>query len=277
MTAVAGLLSVLAVVCYLLCYFMVTERVNVPAAPQQAKPGQLVHTVLHNRALLAVILAAVLLLFSQLTTTTMNNYVFPNYYGSVWAISLMSLLGSVASLAVCAPLAVPLSRKFGRKELGTAACLASAAAYAAVFFLRPASVWGFLAFGVLAHIGMGFFNMVIWAYITDVIDDTQLRLGRREDGTIYSVYSFARKLGQAAASGLTGLLLGWVGYSTETAFDPPVLQGIFNIASAVPAAGFLLTGLVLLFLYPLNKNRVEENAARLRALRMPPDGIDPMG
>ena len=39
MTAVAGLLSVLAVACYLLCYFMVRERVNVPAAPQQAKPA----------------------------------------------------------------------------------------------------------------------------------------------------------------------------------------------------------------------------------------------
>ena len=278
MTAVAGVLSVLAVVCYLLCYFMVKERVTVSSAAEKAKPGQLFHTVFKNRALLAVILAAILLLFSQLTMSTMNNYVYPNYYGSVWAISLMSLLGSVASLVICAPLAVPISRKFGRKELGVAACLVSSAVYIAAFFLQPENVWVFLLLGIIAQIGMGFFNMVIWAYITDVIDDAELRFGRREDGTIYSVYSFARKLGQAAASGLTGLLLDVVGYSNETAFDPPVLQGIFDIACGVPAVGFLLTALALLFLYPLNKRRVEENAALLRARRtLPPDGVDPLG
>ncbi len=278
MTIIAGVFSVLAVVCYLLCYFMVRERVEISAAAEKTSPGQLFHTVFKNRALLAVILAAILLLFSQLTMSTMNNYVYPNYYGSVWAISLVSLLGSVASLAICAPLAVPISRKFGRKELGVVSCLVASAAYVLAYVLQPASVWGFLALGITAQIGMGFFNMVIWAYITDVIDDTELRFGRREDGTIYSVYSFARKLGQAAASGLTGFLLDAVGYSNETAFDPPVLQGIFDIACGVPAVGFLFTALVLLFLYPLNRQRVEANAAQLRARRtLPPDGVDPLG
>ena len=53
---------------------------------------------------------------------------------------------------------------------------------------------------ILANIGMGFFNTIIWAMITDVIDDAEVRSGIREDGTIYSVYSFARKLGQAFSS-----------------------------------------------------------------------------
>ena len=278
MTFIAGVLSVLAILSYLLCYGMVKERVAVSATAGQAAPGRILHTVFRNRALLAIILAAILLLFSQLTMTTMNNYVFPNYYGSVWAISLLSLLGSLASLAICAPLSVPLSRRFGKKELGAAACLLAAAAYGLAYFLRPGNVWVFLVLGIVAHIGMGFFNMVIWACITDIIDDAELRLGRREDGTIYSVYSFARKLGQAAASGLTGLLLGLVGYSAGTAYDQPVLDGIFSIASGVPAVGFFLTALVLLFLYPLNRQRVEDNAAQLKARRtLPPDGPDPRG
>lgn len=50
---------------------------------------------------------------------------------------------------------------------------------------------------MVANIGVGFFNMVIWAMITDVIDDAEVKNGVREDGTIYSVYSFARKIGQA--------------------------------------------------------------------------------
>ena len=59
-----------------------------------------------------------------------------------------------------------------------------------------------LHFYVLAFIGLGLFNMVIWAMITDVIDDAEVKNGVREDGTIYSVYSFARKLGQAFSSGM---------------------------------------------------------------------------
>lgn len=58
--------------------------------------------------------------------------------------------------------------------------------------------------------------------ITDVIDDSEVRNGIREDGTIYAVYSFARKLGQAFSSGLTGGLLTMIGYSAATAFDPEV-------------------------------------------------------
>ena len=58
----------------------------------------------------------------------------------------------------------------------------------------------------------GFFNTIIGAMITDVIDDSEVKNGIREDGTIYAVYSFARKLGQAASSGLIGGLLSLVGY-----------------------------------------------------------------
>lgn len=63
------------------------------------------------------------------------------------------------------------------------------------------------------------FNMVIWAMITDVIDESEVQTGVRQDGTIYSVYSFARKLGQACSSGLSGVLLSIIGYTSVTAFD----------------------------------------------------------
>lgn len=103
--------------------------------------------------------------------------------------------------------------------------------------------------------------------ITDVIDDAEVRTGKRSDGTIYAVYSFARKLGQAASSGLTGGLLTMVGYSVATAFEPQVVDGIYNITCLVPAAGFILLALALKFLYPLDKKQVEKNAKILREKR----------
>ena len=51
---------------------------------------------------------------------------------------------------------------------------------------------------------LGVFSMVNWALITDVIDYSELKNGVREDGTVYALYSFARKLGQALASNCRG-------------------------------------------------------------------------
>lgn len=103
--------------------------------------------------------------------------------------------------------------------------------------------------------------------ITDVIDDTEVRTGVREDGTVYSVYSFARKLGQAISSGLIGALLTMIGYSEATAFDPAVTGKIFNLSCLAPFAGFVALALILVFLYPLSKTRVEQNIATLAARR----------
>ena len=51
------------------------------------------------------------------------------------------------------------------------------------------------------------FNIVVWAFVTDVIDFQELVTGLREDGTVYSIYSFARKIGQALAGGVGGFAI----------------------------------------------------------------------
>ena len=110
------------------------------------------------------------------------------------------------------------------------------------------------------------FAMVSWALITDVIDYSELRNGIREDGSIYALYSFARKLGQAAAAGLTGLLLTVIGYSKTDGvpLGESVKAGIYNISTLVPAVGFVLLAAVLWFWYPLHKRQVDENVRFLR-------------
>ena len=60
-------------------------------------------------------------------------------------------------------------------------------------------------------LGMYFLTMQCYALVTDVIDDKEVRTGNRDDGTIYGVYSFARKLGQAVAGGMSGWVLTAIG------------------------------------------------------------------
>ena len=267
MTIIAGVFSICAILCYIVCFKLTRERVEVPASSQKVSASAIFKSIFTNRALLGIIVAAIFVLLSQLTVMSLAGYVYPNVYGSAAAQSTASLLGTVIMLIVCAPFASKLAAKFGKKELAVASSICSALVWLVCLIWRPASVWGFVACYILANVGMGFFNTIIWAMITDVIDDAEVRSGIREDGTIYSVYSFARKLGQAFSSGLVGALLGIIGYTEATAFDPAVTRGIFNMACIAPIIGFVCIVLALVFLYPLNKKKVEENVAALAARR----------
>ena len=140
----------------------------------------------------------------------------------------------------------------------------AAASMLAAFIMHTHNVGLWIMFTVIMNAGMGMINLVIWAMITDVIDDNEVRTGVRSDGAIYSVYSFARKLGQAASSGLSGWLLTAAGYTAATAFDTGVVNSIYNLTCLIPMAGFAILALVLFFLYPLNKERVEANVVTLK-------------
>lgn len=264
-TVVAGICSVLAVGCYLLCYALTTERVHLEneASVSSGGVGKMLSRTLTNRALISVIAAAILLLLAQLTIQSMANYIYPNYYGNTAAQSAATLLSTVISF-LCAAVVKPISEKIGKKEVSVLGCLVSVAAYAVLFFWRPANVWIFIAVSQIGYIGIGMFTMVCWALITDVIDYAELRNGVREDGTVYAVYSFARKIGQAASSGLSGALLSLIGYTAATAIQPQVRNGIYTISTLIPAIGFALLALVLQFWYPLDKQAVERTTAALR-------------
>lgn len=265
-TLIAGIFSLFSVFSYLLCYFLTTERIreNHSKAPREHRTAfAMLKSAFSNRALLSIIVASVVMLLAQLTMQGMAGYIFPNYYRSASAQSVSTLLMSIGMI-LAATVAKPLCRRFGKAEVSALSNLFAALICGALFFFRPENVWVYVAFQFLCWFGLGIFAMVNWALITDVIDDAELRNGVREDGSVYAIYSFARKLGQAAAAGLSGGLLSLIGYSQDTAFDKPVVEGIFNISTLIPAVGFLALALVLWFWYPLHKQVVEKNVLSLQ-------------
>lgn len=227
-TIAAGVFSVLAVIFYLLCYNLVTERVHIET-PQRKQESvlQMLKSAVHNRALISIIAASIAMLLA-------------------------------------AALVKPLAKRFGKCEVSVVSSLFAVVINLLLFVIRPQNVWVYVGFQFLCWLGLGMFSMVSWALITDVIDYSELKSGRREDGTVYALYSFARKLGQAASAGLTGLLLELIGYSTATRTDPVVQEGLFNISVLVPALGFALLAAILWFWYPLHKKQVDANVLALK-------------
>lgn len=259
MSIAALICSIGAVICYILCYNLTTERLKVEQKTEKFNLGQLLSGLITNRALVGIVGSSICLLLAQLTLQAMTTYVFPNYFRNTAAQSATGVVGMLITFA-CATFTVKLSQKFGRRELAIFGSVWGAAILIIAYVLKLTNAWVFVVIYALAYVGLAIFSLICWAMITDVIDDTEVKTGERSDGTIYAVYSFARKLGQAASSGLSGLLLSAIGYSKATAFDPDVVQGIYNITCLAPAIGFVLLAIVLKFFYPLTKARVENNA-----------------
>ena len=268
-TLIAGVFSVLAIVCYILCYCMTTERVENVTQENTGRPkaADILRALIKNRALLAIIGAAILLLLAQLMLSQMNNFLFMDYFKNSAGLSAVNMLGTILTLGM-APFVVSLTGRFGKKETGALATAVAGAAFLLLFFLRVKSPAAYIAISAFGYLGLSYFNLIIWANITDVIDYQEVCTHHRDDGTVYAVYSFARKVGQALAGGLGGFTLTAIGYDELAhAQTEAVDNAIYSIATLVPAIGLLLVAVILLFLYPLDRKTVQANTAELRRRR----------
>lgn len=143
------------------------------------------------------------------------------------------------------------------------------------YFLKVTNVWIFVVLYGLGYTGVFVIGLICWAMITDVIDDMEVQTGTREDGNVYSVYSFSRKMGQALGTGLCGWTLSAIGYTQATQFDADVTLGIYNATCLLPAIAFGLSLIFLIWLYPLSREKVEENAHILAERREQTSEVEP--
>jgi len=268
-TRIAGFFSICAIISYLICYTLVRERVNIPSSTEKKKDNNVImmlRNAFTNKALISIIAASIVMLLAQMTLQSMANYVFPIYYGNTTAQSVSMVVMLAGSLLIAA-VAKPISMRFGKAEVAVVASFIAAAVCLILYVVRPQNVWVYVILQGACWMSLGVFSMISWALITDVIDYSEIKNGIREDGSVYALYSFARKLGQAGAAGLVGAMLTAIGYSESASVETGVREGIFNISTLVPAVGFALLGVILWFWYPLHKKEVEENVKILKEKR----------
>ncbi|WP_460465170.1 MFS transporter [Arthrobacter pigmenti] len=265
MLAVIGC-AVLAVLCYVLCFVNVQERISTPPKPKSERMGfgQTLRTMATNRALTGMVVSSVFMLTAFLTLFGIMPYVFNEYFNSGQMLSLLNFV-ALAPTLLLVPVASKLAKTVGKKELGVMGMSLGVVVALVLFVLRTENPYVYMAGIAVVMLGVACLNILIWAFVTDVIDFQEIRTGERNDATVYATYSWARKLGQAAAGGLAGWSLAWIGYVSGGAEQTQVLDGIYSLSTLLPAGLLLVSVLALAFWYPLSKKRVEENVAKLAA------------
>lgn len=273
-TLTAAVFGVLSVICYVLCYVLCKERVQFEKKELKSEPaGSMLVGLVKNRPLLSLVFAALVLLLANLLSQAMSNYLFLDYFRNAKAMVALNLV-SVGGMLLVAPFVTRIAAVFGKKEAGALGMLVAGIVYLLLFFLRVKSIPIFLGMLFVATLGVGLFNMVIWAFITDIIDYQEVISGKREDGTVYAIYSFARKLGQALAGGIGGFVLTAIGYMSEaTVQTEAVSERIYTVSTLVPGICYVVVFLIMQFWYPLSRREVEKNTAILRERRGDGNGI----
>ncbi|KKK38678.1 sugar transporter [Mesobacillus campisalis] len=266
MTAVV--FGVLAMACYIGCYKLSTERIVVPEnTGQGGNFGQSMKALLKNKPLLAILLASLTFMVCTMLVGAVNVYLFKDYFSNAAALSMFGLV-QAGAVFVAIPAVKPLVAKFGKKETAAAGMAVAALVYYALYFLPGLTSMQFVAITAIGMLGFAFFNLVVWAFVTDVIDYHEYLTGLREDATVYSVYSMARKVGQAVAGGIGGFAIAAVGYNAARQTQTQeALDGIYALGTLVPALIYTFIFIVLVFFYPLNKKRTLQLAADLAEKR----------
>ncbi|HEX7352779.1 glycoside-pentoside-hexuronide (GPH):cation symporter [Brachybacterium sp.] len=257
--------GILAVVCYLLCFVNVEERIDTPpkAKDERQGLGAALGSMITNRGLTGLIATALLMLVAFMMLGGMMPYMLNEYFNNGQLLSVVNFVGLAPTLLLV-PVASKLAKTFGKKEVGAVGLTLGVFSGVLLFVIRTDSPYVFMVGYALLMLGVAALNILIWAFITDVIDLQEIRTGERNDATVYGMYSWSRKLGQAIAGGLTGWALGWIGYLPGGVDqEQSVLEGIYTLGTLVPALLLLASLLALVFWYPLSKKRVDENVALL--------------
>jgi GPH family glycoside/pentoside/hexuronide:cation symporter len=256
MLMAAIIFGILALACYMACVKLTTERI---AAPETEKPkgnmGQTMKGLVKNKPLIWILIASLAFMVNTMLIGAVNVYLFKDYFSNAAALSMVGFI-QTAAVFLAIPLVKPLVARFGKKETAAAGMLLAFIAYLALYLLPDLDLTPFLVITAVGMFGFAFFNLVVWAFVTDVIDYHEYLTGLREDATVYSIYSMARKVGQAIAGGIGGFAISAVGYEAAREVQTPeALAGIHMLATLIPAIIYLAIFLILVFLYPLSKKR----------------------
>jgi GPH family glycoside/pentoside/hexuronide:cation symporter len=102
----------------------------------------------------------------------------------------------------------------------------------------------------------------------DIVDDNELKTGRRATGLIFSSSSMSQKLGWALGAALSGWILAWFHYSPDAAVQSAeTILGEKLMLSILPAVCCVIA-FIGMFFYPLSDKKVKENTEKLNQLRI---------
>ena len=177
---------------------------------------------LKNRPAVGATLAAMGMFIGMQGAATAVSVVFQIYFKNPEISGIVQLFAMIP-IVVFTPLARKMVVKYGKKELSVVGAIASIIGGLCLFIITPNNTGLDLIIYILCQLvyslGLGIYSTVSWAMMGDAIDYNEWKTGKREEGTVYALHSFFRKLAQGIGPAVALVIMNGLGY-VNNAVDP---------------------------------------------------------
>ena len=268
-TLLAIIFGICSIISYILLCTMTKERVR-----EEKREGEkfefvkVLKMVLKNRPLIGVMVATIGSMLVITGSSQTYGYIYKEVYGNA-ALATISMACSMPFMIIVFPLIPKMVKKFGKRDVILYTAALSFIFSVVRLFIYIENVWVYTALNIMTLLGQTAFTMLIWALVSDCLDYSEWNTGFRSDGSMYSMYTFSRKIGSTIASSGLAFSLGLVGYvSGENVVQTAeAVKGIYYICNAIPTIcyGLILVGIGLIF--NLDKKKTDQMYAEMAAKR----------
>ncbi len=227
MVFVAALvMGVLGFICFQFMIRNTESRVDTEVQLNEEQPKfnvwKAMGNFLKNRPAVGATIAAMGMFIGMQGATTAVGVVFQIYFQNTKISGIVQLFAMIPIL-VFTPLARKMVVKYGKKELSVVGAICSIIGGLGLFIITPNNTGLDLVIYILCQLvyslGLGVYSTVSWAMMGDAIDYNEWKTGNREEGVVYSLHSFFRKLAQGVGPAVALLIMGSLGY-VNNAVDP---------------------------------------------------------
>ena len=266
----------------LVCFLFMIKRITIRVDENSVKTNdnekfnvlKAFGNFLRNRPAMGATVAAMSMFLGMNSATTAVAIMFTTYFGQASLSGLVMAIGFIPMLFFM-PFIKKIVGKYGKKEASAGGAFVSVIG-GVIMLLFPLIPNKMLALGVymialiLFGLGLGIYTCVSWAFMADAIDYNEWKTGKREEGTVYSLHSFFRKLAQGVGPSIVLLLMGALGYVSDLGSGGQSAATSYNMCWLV--AGLYLFSAVLMFIsikfiYNLDKKTLAQMNAELAERR----------
>jgi GPH family glycoside/pentoside/hexuronide:cation symporter len=168
-----------------------------------------------NRPAVGATLAAMGMFIGMQGATTAVSVVFQIYFKNAKISGIVQLFAMIP-IVFFTPLARKMVTKYGKKELSVVGAICSIIGGAGLFIITPNNTTLDLVIYIICQLvyslGLGIYSTVSWAMMGDAIDYNEWKTGKREEGIVYSLHSFFRKLAQGVGPAVALVIMASLGY-----------------------------------------------------------------
>jgi GPH family glycoside/pentoside/hexuronide:cation symporter len=108
---------------------------------------------------------------------------------------------------------------------------------------------------------------ILFSMLADLVEHSEVRTGRRNEGVFYSALTFIRKTNQGIGTFIAGLMLSGVSFPQGAAPEEVPVESVMQLGGLLIAAQWLLWAVMLaaLAFYQLDRRQHQSNLATIAA------------